>query len=85
MEPYDTLDAFIAEHGFGLYMIFLGLSMVTIGLILARHTLVTHRVVPTGFHPSPRTRPGRRQPPVLPPIERRRIGMRKTSQPPFSL
>lgn len=85
MEPYHTLEAFIAEHGFGLYMIFLGLSMVTLGLILARHTLVTHRVGPAVTHPSPRSRPGRKQPPVLPPIERRRIGTRKIELPPFCL
>lgn len=39
MHHYQQIDAFIAEYGIELYLGFLGLSMVLIGLILARHTL----------------------------------------------
>lgn len=73
MEPYDTLEAFIDEHGFGLYMVFAGLCLAFIGLILARRTLLSHPLTP-GLVRTGRPHRPRRGPPVLQPLQRRHIG-----------
>jgi len=66
MNALNAIDAFIDEHGFTLYIVFLNLSMVAVGFLLASHTLRSHRLTD---HPPRRPIPRRRpdQPPILPP------------------
>ena len=73
---FDTIDAFIYEHGFYLYMVFLVLSLVTIGLILARNTIRSHPIDSASRRPPAPPRVTR-QPPVLPRPEPRGDGKPK--------
>lgn len=76
MISFDPIDAFIAEHGVTLYIVFLNPSMVAVGFLLASHTLRTHRV-----SEDPPRRPMLRrrmdQPPILPPAQRQVISVPK--------
>lgn len=76
MNALNAIDAFIDEHGFTLYIVFLNLSMVAMGFILASHTLRTHRLTDDPpRRPMPRRHPD--QPPVLPPARRQIISVQK--------
>lgn len=76
MTALNAIDAFIDEHGFTLYIVFLNLSLVAMGFILANHTLRTHRVRqdPTR-RPSPPRHPA--EPPILPPPPRQTLSVPK--------
>jgi hypothetical protein len=76
MISFEPIDAFIAAHGVTLYIVFLNLSMVAVGFLLASHTLRTHRV---SEDPPRRPMPRRRmdQPPILPPAQRQVISVPK--------